>query len=153
MSKNKSYAEAGLESIQAVSGKAQMALVGGGDSNWIEATSSSNEGGLEPISYYFRTSAPKKPGKSKYQVLSKGDIVVGTYEGSFTSENNRFKTPTHKIRLTDGTLTAIGGTTLLNKGFAQATIGKGVKITYNGSKASKNGNDVQLFSVFVEASN
>ena|ERR1700677_1078293 len=139
MSKVKSYAEEGLESIQA-NATADWKKVGG-------------SGELEPIALYYRTSAPKKPGSTAIKVLSKGDTIIGTYEGSFTAENSKYKTPTHKVRV-DGKLHAFGGSTLLNNGFKEATIGKGVKIVYGGTAPNKRGgNDTQLFSVFVEPAN
>jgi len=142
MSKTKTYAEEGLESIQASMGD-----------NWKQVTSDKGAN-FEPIALYYKTSPPRKAGTTPVQVLSKGDTIIGTYEGSFIPNGNKFKTPTHKIRLANGKLAAFGGSTLLNKGFAEATVGKGVKIVYGGTAPTKRGgNDVQLFSVFVEPAN
>jgi len=146
----KSYAEEGLEEVINESTAAEAALNAtatnddDNDGNFVQVS------GLEPVAYFYRTSAPKKPTKSAYKILEKGQTIQGTYERSFIS--GKFKNATYLIRLADGTLVGLPSAGSLTKAMARLAEGSKVKITYDGMQTIKGGEwegqDAHVFTVF-----
>lgn len=145
----KSYAEEGLEGVQAEASAAEALLPidtgGGNDEGELQQI-----GGLEPVTFYYRTSAPKKPTKSSYRVISKGDTINGQYIKSFIS--GKYKNTTYLVRQESGELVGLPNAGSLNKAMAKLAEGSKVKITYNGMEAIKGGewagSDAHSFTVF-----
>jgi hypothetical protein len=148
----KSYAEEGLEQVAHEQAQAE-ANVGSNDNNTNggkEEEEFQQVGGLEPIAFYYRTSAPKKAPKQPYKVLEKGQTITGTYERSF--KTGKFKNATYVIRLEDGSLSGISGTGSLTKAMDKLAEGSRVKITYDGMRpiagGEWEGTDAHVFTVF-----
>lgn len=93
--------------------------------------------GFDPISTFYRFTAPKKPGATPAKVLTEGDTFEGSYEGSFSS--GTFEQTTHKVRTEDSGLIGLPGSGQLNKLMAKVVKGARVKIVYRGQEAIKNG--------------
>lgn len=145
---NRSYAEQGLDDIQAETEAAEAALQtvnNDGEEELVQV------GGQEPIAFFYRTSAPKKGSKSTapFKVLEKGQTISGTYERSFVS--GKFKNATYVIRNTEGQLVGLPGTGGLNRAMGKLAEGSKVKITYQGMETIKGGewagNDAHAFVV------
>jgi len=145
---NKSFAEAGLEEVnnEAITAEAAINVsdASNGDDEFVQV------GGLEPVAYFYRTSAPKKPTKSPFKVIEKGQTIIGTYERSFVS--GKFKNNTYLVRLEDGTLVGLPGAGSLTKAMGKLAEGSKVKITYDGMQTIKGGEwegqDAHSFTVF-----
>lgn len=143
----KSYAEQGLEDVtnEAQTAEASLAYTAPGteDGDFVQV------GGLEPVKYFYRTSAPKKPTKSPFKVIEKGETITGTYERSFNS--GKFKNATYLVRLENGDLVGLPGAGSLTKAMGKLAEGSKVKITYNGMQAIKGGEwegtDAHIFTV------
>lgn len=134
---NKSYAEQGLEEVQEASNQAEQYVNAsdtgnGGSEEFVQV------GGLEPVAYFYRTSAPKKPTNSPFKILEKGQTIIGKYERSFVS--GKFSNPTFLIRL-DSTKELVGlpGAGSLTKAMYKLAEGSKVKITYQGMAPIKGG--------------
>jgi hypothetical protein len=130
----KSFAEQGLEDISNETAAAEQAVA------YTEAPTEGEfvqVGGLEPVKYFYRTSAPKKPTKSAYKIIEKGQTIEGTYERSFVG--GKFKNPTYLVRLPNGDLIGLPGAGSLYKAMSKLAEGSKVKITYNGMEAIKSG--------------
>ena len=142
----KSYAEAGLEDVQA-----EAANIPVDATEPVEQEEDFQQvGGLEPIAFYYRLSAPKKQPKQPYKILEPGQTITGTYERSFTT--GKFNNPTYVIRGEDGQLFALGSTGGLKRAFDKLAEGSKVKVTYQGMGTIKNGqwagNESHNFIVF-----
>ena len=143
----KTYAEQGLEDVNNETAAAEANIA-------ISSEDSSDEffqvGGLEPVKYYYRTSAPKKPTKSPFKILEKGQTITGTYTRSFTS--GKFKNATYLVRLDNGDLIGLPGAGSLTKAMSKLAEGSKVKITYQGTQEIKGGEwkgqDAHVFTVF-----
>lgn len=151
VNKRKSYAEEGLEAVQQETGTAEALINTSSPTGYGEGEEELRQvGGVEPVAYFFRTSAPKKPTKSPFKIIEKGQTIEGTYERSFIS--GKFKNPTFIVRLNDGTLVGLPGAGSLTKGMNKLAEGSKVKITYNGMETIKGGewagNDAHSFIVF-----
>ncbi len=146
-----SYAEEGLEAVNADTAQAEAALTNTADNSGSDEELQ-QVGGLEPVAFFYRTSAPKNPGKTKsaYKVLAKGDEITGTYERAFV--NGKYKNPTYIIRNTEGQLVGLSGTGSLNRAMDKLEVGSKLKITYGGMSAIKSGewagSDAHNFTVF-----
>lgn len=144
----KSYAEEGLEDIQSESAAAEGA-VGYTEASGDEEGEFVQVGGLEPIKFFYRMNAPKKPSKHAYKILEKGATVTGTYERTFN--NGKYKNNTFVIRNNEGELVGLPGTGSLTRSMDKLAIGSKVKITYNGVETIKSGewagNDAHAFTV------
>lgn len=145
----KSYAEEGLEEMLKDTSQAEANLESA--TTGLSTAELQQVGGLEPISFFYRTSAPKKPTSSPYKVLEKGQVITGTYEKSFNS--GKFKTNTYIIRDdNDGKLVGLPGTGSLSKAMDKLAEGSKVKITYKGMETIKGGEwagqDAHVFLVF-----
>src|ERR1700678_1680162 len=129
----KSYAEEGLEDVSSETTQATTnisnAAAGNDDDEFQQV------GGLEPVAFYYRTSAPKKPGKSAFKIIEKGQTITGTYERAFTS--GKYNNPTYLIRLETGELAGLGGAGSLTKAMERLAEGSKVKITYEGMREIK----------------
>jgi hypothetical protein len=132
----KSYAEQGLEDIkqEATEVEAEMAEV--------EASSSDDEGfqqvgGLEPVAFFYRFTAPKKTPKNPFKILEVGQTIQGVYERFFTS--GKFENNTYLIRIPSGELIGLPGAGSLQKAMDKLEFGSKVKITYNGMSEIKGG--------------
>lgn len=147
----RSFAEEGLEEIQQETAAAEAAVpeaanatAGGEEEDLVQV------GGLEPIAFFYRTTAPKKTPKQPFKILEKGQVIAGTYERHFVT--GKFKNPTYVIRLTDGTLVGLPGAGGLNRAMKKLAEGSKVKITYEGMSTIKGGewegNDAHNFTVF-----
>lgn len=147
--KTRSYAEEGLEEIQSDTAAAEAAVASNTNNNSDDGELI-QVGGLEPVAYFYRTSAPKKPTKSPFKVIEKGEVITGTYERSFTS--GKFKNPTYIVRLADGSLIGLPSSGSLQKAMSKLAEGSKVKITYEGMKPIKGGEwegtDAHVFIVF-----
>jgi hypothetical protein len=145
---NRSYAEEGLEEINETNGAAEANIsstaTGGTDDEFQQV------GGLEPVSYFYRTSAPKTKPKHPYKILEKGQTITGVYERNFIT--GKFKNPTYLIRLTDGTLIGLPGAGSLKRAMDKLSEGSKVKIQYDGMATIKGGewagNNAHNFTVF-----
>jgi hypothetical protein len=130
----KSYAEEGLEDVQNEFNAAETALQ--------ETNNGTNEeefvqvGGLEPVAFYYRTSAPKKPTKSAFKIINKGQTINGTYERAF--KGGKFNNTTYLIR-ENGQLVGLPGAAGLSRAMDKLEIGSKVQITYNGMEEIKSG--------------
>lgn len=149
MAKNntRSYAEEGLEEVSNENAAAEAALVSTDtsiDGEFVQV------GGLEPVKYFYRTSAPKKPTKSPFKIIEKGQTITGKYERSFIS--GKFKNATYLVRLDNGDLIGLPGAGSLSKAMAKLAEGSKVKVTYQGMEAIKSGEwegtDAHVFTVF-----
>lgn len=136
-----SFAEEGLEDIQSFAEEAEQYVPI--DSN--ADTGSEDEfvqvGGNEPISFFFRFTAPKKPTKSEFKILEKGTTLEGVYERSFTG--GKFNNTTYIVRLSSGEhtgkLVGLPSAGQLSKAMAKVAEGSDVRITYTGVSEIKNG--------------
>lgn len=143
----KSFAEEGLEGVQeiAVEAEALVAVDSGNDEEELVQV-----GGLEPLAYFFRFNAPKKPTKHAFKILESGTVITGIYERSFTV--GKFKNPTYVIRLNTGELVGLPSTGRLKKSMDKLAEGSKVKITYSGMSPIKGGEyegtDAHNFTVF-----
>lgn len=137
--KRKSYAEEGLEAVQQETGTAEALINTSSPTGYGEGEEGELQqvGGLEPVAFFFRTSAPKKTPKSPFKVLESGQVIEGTFERSFIS--GKYQNPTYIIRLTDGTLAGLASTGSLKKGMSKLAEGSKVKIVYNGMQVIKSG--------------
>lgn len=136
MTKNKSYAEAGLEEVSNETEAAEKAL-GPINSNTASEEEFVQVGGLEPIKYFYRFSAPKKPSKSPFKILEKGQTIEGTYERQFIT--GKYENATYVVRLQNGDLVGLPGTGSFTKSMDKLAEGSKVKITYKGLEAIKSG--------------
>lgn len=146
----KSYAEEGLEGVQEVAAEAEaMAAIS------TEPSQDDGEfqqvGGLEPVAFFYRTSAPKKPTKSPFKILEKGQTIEGVYERSFTT--GKYKNPTYLIRVAStGELVGLPGAGSLSNAMDKLVEGSKVKITYGGMTTIKGGewegNEAHNYTVF-----
>lgn len=145
---NKSYAEQGLEDVQAGAAAAEEFV------NASANTGTSEEdfqqvGGLEPVKFFYRFNAPKKATKSPFQIIEKGQTITGTYERNFIG--GKFKNPTFLVRLDNGDLIGLPGCTAITRAMAKLAEGSKVKITYTGVDTIKGGewegNDAYSFIV------
>ncbi len=147
--KGPSYAEQGLEAVNAEYNQAESAIVAAG-ANGPGEDDFQQVGGSEPVAFFYRTSAPKKPTKSPFKVISKGETIEGTYERSFIS--GKFNNPTYIVRLANGTLVGLPGAGSLKKGMEKLAEGSKVKVIYNGMSPIKTGQwegtDAHNFTVF-----
>lgn len=153
MSKNKntSYAEEGLEAVNADAAAAEAAIAPAQADAAAEDNGELQQvNGLEPIAFYYRTSAPKKPTKAPFKILEKGSTIEGVYEKAFVS--GKFKNPTYIIRNTEGVRVGISGAGSLRRAMDKLAEGSKVKITYGGMSTIKNGewagSDAHNFLVF-----
>lgn len=154
---NKSFAEEGLEAIQADSNQAESNVKDtvNDDSNF-DFDSLSQAGGLEPVSFYYRFAPPKKPSKYPFQILSKGDTIKGTYVKAFSNGTKDAKGNdklTHLIRNTDGKLVGLPSAGGLDRDLAVVLPGR-IKVEYHGmaeiKKGQWKGKDSHQFAVFAE---
>ena len=149
MKNAKSYAEEGLEEVSSESSQAEVNVGTTNKEPSGEEGEFQQVGGLEPVAFYYRTSAPKKPTKSAYRIIENGQTITGTYERQFTS--GKYGNPTYLIRLDSGELSGLSGTGSLNKAMERLAEGSKVKITYNGMKTIAGGkwegNDAHTFTV------
>lgn len=143
----KSYAEQGLEEVANDTAAAEAvvnASINTDDGEFQQV------GGNEPVAFFYRTSAPKKPTKSPYKVIEKGETIIGTYERSFVG--GKFGNTTYIVRIANGTLIGLPGAGSLNKAMAKLAEGSKVKVTYDGMKPIKGGQwegtDAHVFTVF-----
>jgi hypothetical protein len=139
MKKNKvkSFAEEGLEEIQKEVSEAPQELVAV-DYNAAEEVGEMRQvGGLEPVAFFYRTSAPKKATNTPFEILEKGTTITGIYERSFVS--GKFSNPTYLLRLENGRLAGLAGSGSLNHAMGRLLEGSKVKITYNGMSPAKSG--------------
>lgn len=143
----KSYAEQGLEEITNETATAEAAIKTTTDTSDGEYF---QVGGLEPVKFYYRTSAPKKPTNSPFKILEKGQTITGTYDRSFTA--GKFKNATYLVRLENGDLVGLPGAGSLTKAMGKLAEGSKVKITYQGTQEIKGGEwkgqDAHVFTVF-----
>lgn len=148
----KSFAEEGLEAVQEVTTEAEANVAVTAD-NTSDDGELQQVGGLEPVAYFYRFSAPKpgKAPKQPFKILEKGTTIEGRYERSFVS--GKFKNPTYLIRLTTGELVGVPSSGRFNKSFSKIAEGSKVKITYNGMGTIKQGewegSDAHDFTVFA----
>lgn len=158
---NRSYAEEGLEDLQAESNdnNLNVAPAASGEEEWVQT------GGLKKIDRFYRFTEPKRNAKGQKVdkkgnvlanqgndvVMQEGDELIGTYESSFIS--GTYKKPTFLIREANGTLSGIGGAGALEKEMLKHTYGTRVKIVYNGKAVIKDGpfkgNEAHTFLVFA----
>ena len=148
---NKTFAEQGLEEVQAIATTPEEYINTSSPTGYGEEDEPMTQvGGLEPVAFFYRTSAPKKPTKSPYKVLEVGQTILGRYERSFIS--GKFKNPTYLVRNEEGQLIGLPGAGSLHKAMAKLAEGSKVKITYNGMQPIKGGEwegtEAHLFTVF-----
>ena len=132
----KTYAEQGLEEIQDETAAAE-AFVNVATATTDDEGEFQQVGGLEPVAYFFRFNAPKKPQKSPFKILEKGQTIVGTYERSFTG--GKFKNSTYLIRLENGELIGLPSCTAITRAMSKLAETSKVKITYTGAEVIKGG--------------
>src|ERR1700722_12189544 len=147
----KSFAEEGLEAVEQETSAAELAV-----ENTLTAVPSDGEdelvqvGGLEPVEFFYRTSAPKKPQKSPFKVIEKGEVITGTYERSFIS--GKLQKQTYLVRTANGKLIGLPSAGSLDKAMAKLAEGSKVKITYDGMRpitgGQWEGTDAHIFTVF-----
>jgi hypothetical protein len=130
----KSYAEQGLEDVQSEAAMIEVpadAAAANDDGEFQQV------GGLEPVAYFYRFTAPKKTPKNPFKILEPGQTIVGVYERFFTS--GKFENNTYLIRLPSGELVGIPGAGSLAKAMNKLAFGSKVKITYRGMSEIKGG--------------
>lgn len=132
----KSYAEQGLEAVQAETAAAE-ALVPVSTDTVDGEDDFKQVGGVEPVAYFYRFTAPKKETKNPFKILEKGQTVIGVYERAFTS--GKFENQTYLIRLPTGELVGFPGTGSLSRAMDKLQEGSKVKITYEGMGEIKSG--------------
>lgn len=93
-------------------------------------------GSFEEIVKYYQYNKGKKPNE-KAHVITEGDVIVGTYEGSFVG-SSKYKNFTHKIRTVEG-LVGLTGAGQLNKALAKIPTGTRVRLEYLGKAEIKKG--------------
>lgn len=150
----KSYAEEGLEDIQQYSEEAEGLVAVDGTTNGDDEGELQQIGGVEPVAFFYRTSAPKKATKSPFRVIVKGETIIGRYERSFTG--GKFNNTTFLVRLSEGEnagkLIGLPGAGSLTKSMSKLAEGSKVKVTYEGMRPIKNGQwegtDAHVFTVF-----
>lgn len=141
------FAEQGLEDIQADASAAEA---------FVNVASSNDDdgefqqvGGLEPVAYFLRMNAPKKPTKSEYKIIAKDETITGTYERSF--KGGKFNNTTFLVRLGTGELIGLPSCTAIASAMNKLAVGSKVKITYKGMETIKGGewegNDAHAFLV------
>ena len=150
MSKNntKSFAEEGLEAVLEETPQAEAAV------ETLQPAEGEDElkqvGGLEPVAYFLRTSAPKKLQKSPFKILQTGETILGTYERSFIA--GKSQKPSYVVRIASGELIGLPSAGSLDKAMAKLAEGSKVKITYDGMRAIQSGQwkgtDAHVFTVF-----
>ena len=147
--KARSFAEEGLEGVQNENNEAEALVPVSGEAP-AESEDLQQVGGLEPIAFFYRFSAPKKEPKNPYKVFGKGEVVTGRYERSFVS--GKFNNPTYIIRLADNSLVGLPGTGSLKRSMDKLAEGSKVQITYQGMGTIKGGqwagSDAHNFIVF-----
>src|SRR6185312_7399150 len=138
----KSYAEEGLEDIQQYSAEAEE-NVGSTETAPTNEDEFFQVGGVEPVEFFYRLNAPKKPTTSPWKILEKGKTITGTYERSFVNKASKFNKGgsriTYLVRGEDGKLFGLPNAGSLDKGMAQLAEGSKVKITYQGMAPMKAG--------------
>ena len=147
----RTFAEEGLEAVQeeSVAAEETLTAVSGDDTGEEEFV---QVGGLEPVTFFYRTSAPKagKTPKQPFKILEKGQTIIGVYERSFIA--GKFKNPTFLIRLNTGELVGLPGAGKLTKAMDKLQEGSKVKITYGGMEVIKGGewegSDSHVYTVF-----
>jgi hypothetical protein len=146
----RTFAEEGLEEVQQEAANAPTETPTTYNNTSGESDEFVQVGGLEPVAFFYRTNAPKKPTKSPFKVIEKGQTIIGTYERSFIS--GKFGNPTFLVRLSDKTLVGLPGAGSLTKAMSKLAEGSKVKIVYNGMQPIKSGqwegSDAHLFTVF-----
>lgn len=147
----KSFAEQGLEEVQAGAAEAEQfvdASDASGDNN--SEDDFQQVGGLEPVAFYYRTSAPKKGNKSPFKIIEAGQTITGTYEKSFTG--GKFDNTTFLIRTEAGELAGLPSCSSITRAFDKLVQGSKVKVTYNGMQTIKGGQwegqDAHDYTVF-----
>ena len=146
----KSFAAEGLEAVQneIAQAEAELQAVAEGvepEGELVEV------GGLEPVSFFYRYSAPKpgKTPKQAWKILEPNTTIEGVYERSFTT--GKYKNPTFLIRTNAGELVGLPGAGTLNKRMEKLAEGSKVRITYTGMKTIEKGewagNDSHQFNV------
>lgn len=149
----KSFAEEGLELVQSDSAQAEATIpVSSGTAEGVDDGEEEMQqvGGLEPVSFFYRTKAPKNTSKHPFKILEKGESIRGRYERQFTT--GKYKNPTYVIRLEDGKLVGLPGTGSLNRAMGKLAEGSKVIINYDGMSTIKGGewagSDAHNFTVF-----
>jgi hypothetical protein len=142
----KSYAEEGLEEVQQEATTIAVSTENTPSDDTFHVVS-----GVEPVEFFYRTSAPKKPTKSPFKILEKGQVIEGVYEKSFTA--GKFNNPTFLIRLANGNLIGLPSAGSLTKAMNRVAEGAKVKITYEGMATIKGGqwagSDAHNYSVLA----
>lgn len=154
MSNNKAtttfYAEEGLEAINNHLAEAEAAIAANSPATDVSEDELQQVGGLEPMAYFYRFTAPKQPTKTAYRIFEKGQTVEGTFERMFTG--GKFNNNTYVIRNSEGQLVGLPGVGSLKRAMDKLAEGSKVKITYNGMSEIKGGqwagSDAHNFTVF-----
>lgn len=144
MTKTSTWAQRGKEALQNVDttneAPAGMRRAGRGSSG----------SGEEIIAFYQFN--PSKSGNTKARVLSEGDTITGTYQGSF--KDKTYGRYMHKVKTLEGlvTLPAAGQ---LDKNILTVQEGADVKVVYLGKQTIKAGRyagkAAHTFDVFASA--
>jgi hypothetical protein len=135
--KVKTYAEEGLEEVTNEAAAAEAAIGAATAYSSSDGEEFVQVGGSEPVKFFYRFQAPKKPTNSPYQILEKDTTLTGIYERSFAA--GKYENLTYVIRLDNGDLVGIPGTGSLTKAMDKLATGSKVKITYKGMESIKGG--------------
>lgn len=114
MSVNTSWANRGKQAIAAAPTRVMKSVGGSG-------------GSLEKILFYYRFNEPKTPSPLA-RVLNSGDVVEGTYEGTYV---DKYEKNNHKVKTAEG-LISLPDCSRLNNAFGKIAKGADVRLEYNG---------------------
>jgi hypothetical protein len=124
MSVNTNWSQRGKEALKAATPSR----------NGLKKLGQNNGGSLEPITTYYRYTAPNEP-KANVGTLVAGMSVQGVYEGSFVDKYDKTQ---YKFR-TDAGLVAVPGCAQLDNAMQGVIAGKKIIIDYNGKEPVKTG--------------